>query len=147
MPAEPKGEKNEQIGKSRGGRTSKIHALCDSHGNPIKFFLTRGEESDYKQALPLLNGLEASYVLADRGYDADYIIQAVEGMGAVAVIPPRKNRLDQRPYDSHLYKERNLVERLFLKMKRFRGFATRYEKLASSFLSFAHFIGILIWLE
>lgn len=147
MRVEPKGEKNEQIGKSRGGRTSKIHALCDSHGNPMKFILTGGEESDYKQALALLKGQQAGHVLADRGYDADYIVQAVESMGAVAVIPPRKNRREQRKYDARLYKERNLVERLFLKMKRFRGFATRYEKLASSFLSFAHFIGILIWLE
>lgn len=139
--------KNQQIGKSRGGRTSKIHALCDSHGNPMKFILTGGEESDYKQALALLEGKRACFVLADRGYDAEYIVQAVEQMGAIAVIPPRKNRRDQRPYDAHLYRERNLVQRLFLKMKRFRGFATRYEKLASSFLSFAHFIGILIWLE
>ena len=135
MRAALKGGKNEQIGKSGGGMTSKLHALCDSHGNPVKFILTRGEASDYKQALPLLHGRQSAYVLADRGYDADYIIQAIQDMGAVAVIPPRRNRLIQRPCDTHLYKERNLVERLFLKMKRFRGFATRYEKLASCFLS------------
>ena len=92
-----------------------------------KFILTGGEESDYKQALALLKGQRAGHVLADRGYDADYIVQTVESMGAVAVIPPRKNRREQRKYDARLYKERNLVERLFLKMKRFRGFATRYE--------------------
>ena len=69
----------------------------------MKFILTGGEESDYKQALALLEGKRACFVLADRGYDADYIVQAVEQMGAIAVIPPRKNRRDQRPYDAHLY--------------------------------------------
>lgn len=139
--------KNKQIGKSRGGRTSKIHALCDYHGNPMKFIVTLREESDYKQVLPLLDGQRAWHVLADRGYDSNDIVEAIEKMGAVAVIPPRKNRREQRAYDTHLYKQRNLVEKLLLKMKRFRGFVTRYEKLACSFLSFAHFIGILIWLE
>lgn len=78
MHVKPKGEKNEQIGKSRGGRTSKMHALCDSHGNPMKFILTGGEASDYKQAKALLQGQQACHVLADRGYDADYVVQAGE---------------------------------------------------------------------
>ena len=68
--------------------------------NPMKFILTEGEESDYKQALALLKGQRAGHVLADREYDADYIVQAVESMGAVAVIPPRKNRREQRKYDA-----------------------------------------------
>ena len=95
----------------------------------------------------MLEAQKADYVLADKGYDAGYIVERIHEMGAKAVIPSTSRRKEQRLYDTHLYKERNLVERLFLKMKRFRRFATRYEKLAHNFLSVAHFIGILIWLN
>ena len=87
--------------------------MCDSHGNPLRFILTEGQAADCKQALALLEGLKADAVLADKGYDADYIVQAVGDMGAVAVIPPKSNRIVQREYDEALYKERNLVERMF----------------------------------
>lgn len=121
--------------------------MCDSHGNPLKFILTPGQAADCKQALPLLEGWHADAVLADKGYDADYIVEAAIQMGAHAVIPPKSNRLIQRPYDEELYKERNLVERLFNKLKHFRRVATRYDKTALSFMAFIHIASIYLWLK
>jgi len=121
--------------------------MCDSHGNPLRFILTPGQSADCKQAIPLLNGWCGNAVLADKGYDADYIVGAALGMGALAVIPPKSNRLIQRPYDTELYKERNLVERLFNKLKHFRRVATRYDKTANSFMAFLHIASIYLWLK
>jgi putative transposase len=88
----------------------------------------------------------ASAVLGDKGYDAEYVIQKAKSMGAMAVIPPKSNRKASRVYDAELYKERNLVERLFNKLKQFRRVATRYDKTASAFLAFIHIAAICIWL-
>ncbi len=113
----------------------------------MRFTLTGGQASDYTQALALLDGVKAKAVLADRGYDADYIVTAAEVMGAQAVIPPKSNRKIQREYDTELYKERNLVERLFNKLKHFRRVATRYDKTAAAFLAFIHVAAIYLWLK
>ena len=96
--------------------STKIHATCDSHGNPIRFLLSPGQTSDYSKAVDLLDGFIADAVLADKGYDADYVVKQVEKMGAIAVIPSKKSRLNPRSYDKQLYKERNQVERLFNKL-------------------------------
>jgi transposase len=142
-----KNKGSQALGRSVGGFSTKIHAVCDSHGNPLKFILSGGEQSDFKQALPLLEGLKAEFVLADRGYDADYVVKMIQKIGAEAVIPPKKNRKVLRVYDEHLYKERNLVERLFNKLKNFRRVATRYDKLSVIFLAFVHLASIYLWLK
>jgi transposase len=80
--------------------------------------------------------MKADFVLADNGYDADYIIKAAENIGAVAVIPPKSNRKTPRSFYASLYKERNHIERLFNKLKHFRRVATRYDKTASAFMGF-----------
>jgi transposase len=113
----------------------------------LRFILTGGQAADCKQALALLDGLKADAVLADKGYDADYIINAVSGMNALIVIPPKANRIIQREYDAELYKERNLVERLFNKLKHFRRIATRYDKTALSFMAFLTIAAITLWLK
>ena len=95
----------------------------------------------------MLEGLKAEFVVADRGYDADYVVAAIQKIGAEAVIPPKKNRKVLRAYDEHLYKERNLVERLFNKLKNFRRVATRYDKLDVIFLAFIHLTSIYLWLK
>jgi len=103
--------------------------LCDSLGLPIKFTLTSGECSDFEQAIPLLEGEAADYVIADKGYDSNEIVDYISNrMHAISVIPPRTNRIIQRSYDKYIYKERNQVERLFGKLKNFRKLATRYTK-------------------
>ena len=95
----------------------------------------------------MIENMEADAVLADKGYDADYVIEAVEDMGAIAVIPPKANRKTLREYDKELYKERNLIERLFNKIKHFRRVATRYDKTALSFMSFINIAAIYLWLK
>ena len=95
----------------------------------------------------MIENLKADAVLADKGYDADYIIEAVEGIGAMAVIPPKSNRKTSREYDKDIYKERNLIERLFNKLKHFRRIATRYDKTALSFMSFLNVAAIYLWLK
>lgn len=95
----------------------------------------------------MLKDLRAKAVLADKGYDADYIVEAAYHMEAEAVIPPKSNRIVQRQYDETLYKERNLVERLFNKLKQFRRVATRYDKTAESFLAFIHIAAAFLWLK
>ncbi len=113
----------------------------------MRFTLTGGHASDYTQALALLDGIKAKAILADKGYDADYVVTAAESMGAQAVIPSKSNRKIQREYDAELYKERNLVERLFNKLKHFRRVATRYDKTAAAFLAFVHVASICLWLK
>lgn len=102
--------------------------------------------ADITQAQSLLDGLHAEAVLADKGYDADALIDSIQAGGAMAVIPPKRNRVVQRSYDRHLYKDRNLVERFFNRIKQFRRIATRYEKLARNYLSFLHLVCAYIWI-
>ena len=97
--------------------------------------------------MPLIEGLRADNLLADKGYDSDEIVGWAEKHGMVAVIPPRKNRKVQREYDRYLYKLRHLVENAFLKLKQWRGVATRYCKRASSFLAFVQIRCLMLWAE
>lgn len=113
----------------------------------MRFILTSGSCADYDSALALLEGLPAEVVIADKGYDADYLVEAIHRKGAQAVIPPRCHRKTTREYDEHLYKERNLIERMFNQLKHFRRISTRYDKTALSFLSFLHLAGIYLWLK
>ncbi len=126
--------------------STKIHAAVDALGNPVRLLLTAGQASEYGQANALIEGFDVDYVLADKGYDSEEFVEVIEKTGAVAVIPPRRNRKKQREYDRELYKERNLVERLFQKLKQFRRIATRYEKLKRNYQSMLYLVGSLIWL-
>ena len=108
-------------------------------------FVTSGSVADCKQACSLVEGFDADYLLADKGYDSDAFIKKVEETGATAVIPPRKNRKEQRDYDKYLYKLRHLVENAFQVLKQWRGVATRYAKNTTSFLAAVHIRCIAIW--
>jgi transposase len=141
------GEKKEGIGASRGGKTSKIHTLCNKAGKPLKFILTSGEQNDCTEALNLLKGQRSNSVIADKGYDTDAILEELKKSGTEAVIPSRALRSVQRGHDARKYKERNLIERLFLHMKHFRGLSTRYEKLAINYLSLVQFVAIFVLLK
>ena len=124
-----------------------MHAACDALGNPIRFFVTAGQRSDYIKALELIEGQPMSALLADKGYDANYMIDAAKCIKAEAVIPPRSQRKTPRDYDRELYKERNLIERMFNKLKHFRRVATRYDKLDIAYLAFVLFAAIYLWLK
>jgi transposase len=108
--------------------TTKIHLLCNELGEPVDFLLTAGQVADCTQAIPLLGERQPRAVLADKGYDADAIVQHIEAAGAAPIIPPKANRKIQRPYNKTLYKQRNRIERCFSKLKHFRRIATRFEK-------------------
>jgi len=94
----------------------------------------------------LIAGFTADYVIADKGYDSDTFVMSVQNVGAQAVIPPRSNRKKIRDYDTELYKERNLVERFFQKLKHYRRIATRYERLGRNYFSILLLVSTVIWL-
>lgn len=126
--------------------STKIHAVVDALGNPLRWILTGGEVADITQAHTLIAGLHPQAVVGDKGYDADALVTLIHAAGAKAVIPPRNNRHEQRDYDRHVYKDRNLVERFFNRLKQFRRIATRYEKLANNFISLLNLVCAYIWL-
>ena len=126
--------------------TTKIHAVVDALGNPLRFILTPGQASDINQAEALIEGLPADHVLGDKGYDAKSLRDAINANNAVAVIPPRTTS-PQVPCDFALYCERNLIERFFPKIKHFRRIATRYEQTPRAFLSMLAVISAFIWTQ
>ena len=113
---------------------------------PIRFAVTKGTTHDCKKAIELIDGFEAGALLADRGYDTDTIVAFAASKGMEIVIPPKKNRKFQREYDKYLYKVRRLVENAFLKLKRWRGVATRYAKTTSGFTGAVTLACIMLWL-
>jgi len=98
------------------------------------------------QAERLIEGFRPSHVIADRGYDSSALLNAIRAVGAVPVIPPHPRRRDQRPYDHDIYRERNIVERCFNRLKQFRRFATRYDRRADFFLAFIQLAASTLWL-
>jgi transposase len=141
------GQAEQALGRSRGGFGTKIHAAVSGLMLPVRLLLTAGQAADVTQAGPLTAGLPAAVVIADKGYDSDAVVGAIEGTGAEAVIPPRRNRKVPRAYDHERYKDRNLAERFWAKAKQFRRVATRYEKTARNFLAFVQLASIMILLR
>ena len=111
-----------------------------------RWSLSEGQAHDLTAAPTLLAGLAAKVVIADKAYDADALLERIEDSGATAVIPPRSNRRTQRGFDRHRYRDRNLIERFFCRIKHFRRIATRYEKLACRFSAFIALVAAFIWL-
>jgi len=119
--------------------------VVDARGQPIRFILTGGQAGDAPQAIPLLTGIKGTHVIADKGYDSDKILGFIQSQGAIAVIPPKSNRKVLREYDRELYKQRNLIERAFNKLKHWRRIATRYDRRSLYFLAALHLAGAVIW--
>ena len=117
-------------------------------GNPTSFHLTEGQAHDLDGADVLLPLVQADTVLRDRGYDADArVLKPLEAAGKRAVIPPKKNRKEQRWYDKALDKARHAIENSFAKLKQFRAIATRYDKTARNFRAAIHLVSSIIWLN
>jgi transposase len=125
--------------------TTKIHMLADARGRPLRIILTGGEVHDCKRALPLLEGVDAGGVIADKAYDSNEIRAAIAARDMVAVIPSKRARKIQIPHDFAAYKTRNRIERCFNKLKHFRRLATRYDRRAIHFLAFIHFASAIVW--
>ena len=135
------------MGRSKGGLTTKIHMSCNEYGLPLQFHLSAGNRHDAPYACLFLENLQPfQSVLADRAYDADAIIRMIEDKGSQACIPPKSNRICPRAYDKTLYKQRNIIERLFGKLKQScRAIATRYDKHASTFMAMIKIATIRLW--
>ena len=147
MLAPKKVGEDEAIGRSRGGLSTKIHALADALGNPVGFFLTGGEAHDLVGADHLLPTMQADTLIGDKAFDADErVIKPLTVAGKAAVIPSKANRQVVRDYDHHLYKARHLIENFFAKLKQFRAIATRYDKTRRNFLAAVHLAAAAIWL-
>ena len=136
----------EALGRSRGGFTSKLHAVVDALGNPLRLALTPGQQADCSVAADLLQGLAVGAVLADKAYDTNAIVAQISQAGAVVVVPSKRSRRTPRVLDRNLYADRNKVERFFNRLKQYRRLATRYDKSACSFLAFAHCAATFVWL-
>ena len=120
---------DQAIGRSRGGLSTKIHAIVDALGNPTGFFLTGGQAHDLDGADELLPDVEADIVIADKAYDTDKrVIEPLQAAGKTPVIPPKRRRRLPRDYDRDLFKARHLIENFFARLKQYRAIATRYDK-------------------
>ena len=135
------------IGRSRGGPSTKVHAVVDALGNPIRIALSEGQTHEMKLAGGLLSNIHDAYVAGDRAYDAQALVQQLQRQGCQVVIPSNPTRKMRREIGRHLYRERHLVENLFQQLKRFRRVAMRFEKLAQSFLAFLYLGCILVWIR
>jgi transposase len=125
-----------------------LHLRVNEHGLPLQIELSPGQAHDAPMAELLLQGLpKGASLLADRGYDADWIREMIEDQDCTPVIPPKSNRIDEIPFSRRKYKKRNLVERCINKLKQFRHIATRYDRKASAYLAFAKLAAVRLWLR
>jgi transposase len=136
------------MGRSRGGLTTKIHALTDAHGLPLELVLTPGQAGDCPVAKHLLGWLQPdTIVLADKAYDADWLRRRIEAAGAAPNIPAMVHRRWKPCFSPVLYRARNRIERFFNRIKHFRRLATRYEKHATNFLAMLKLAATHLWLR
>ncbi|WP_341757400.1 IS5 family transposase [Candidatus Tisiphia endosymbiont of Ditula angustiorana] len=147
--AKKKSDDDQAIGRGKGGLSTKIHATCDALGNPTGFPLTPDQAHDLQGSDVLMNELtKANAVLVDKAYDADARMRdKLKDKGCIAVIPPKKNRVNPANYDKDLYKARHLIENFFAKLKQYRAIATRYDKTSQNFLGAVYMASMVIWLN
>ena len=136
------------MGRSRGGLTTKIHALVDADGLPIALKLTEGQAHDGRSAQDMLAGIgPGQTLLADRAYDSDVLRQALAERGAWANVKPVSRRVRIPAFSRFLYRYRNLAERFFNKLKHFRAVATRFEKHDANYLALVKLAATRIWMR
>ena len=141
-----RGDQIQAIGRSRGGRTTKIHAVVDGAGRPIAFEITQGQLGDVRAALALLAPLPpAALCAADTAYYSNGLRQFLIERGTLPVIPNNPTRKRFHPFNRKLYRERNMIERMFCRLKDWRRIATRYDKLAAVFAASVHLAAIVTW--
>ena len=136
------------MGRSRGRLTTKVHAVVDADGLPIRLELSAGQAHDGPVGRQLLDHVQAGcIVLADKAYDADGFRRDVAARGGWANVPPKSNRRAPIPFSRWLHRHRNLVERFFNKLKHFRVIATRYEKHGENYLALVKLAAVRICLR
>lgn len=135
------------MGRSRGGLTTKIHALVDAEGRPVRMELTAGQAADAPMAEKLLRDLRpGATLLADRAYDTNAIRNFAKEREAWANIPPKANRKETFSFSRWVYRQRNRVERFFNRIKHMRGLATRYDRRADNYLAALKLAAVRIWI-
>ena len=136
------------MGRSRGGLTTKIHAVVDANGNPILLKLTAGQAHDGRSAADMLDTVgDGQILLADRAYDNDGLRAAIAARGAWANIKPLSRRVNVPVFSPWLYRYRNLVERFLSKLKHSRAVATRFEKHDANYLALVKLAAARIWMR
>jgi len=136
------------MGRSRGGLTTKIHALVDAEGRPIRLKLTAGQAQDGRSAADMFDTAQpGDILLGDRAYDSDGLRATLNARGAWACVKPKPPRINIPSFSPWLCRQRNAIERFFNKLKHFRAVATRYDKRDDNFLASVQLASIRIWLR
>lgn len=134
------------IGRTKGGRNTKLHAVCDEKGRPCVLLLTPGNVHDSKVAQQCIEAMPPSAELvADKGYDSAELREWLEARGTKVVIPPRSNRKVQYAYDKTVYRQRNIIERMFCRLKDWRRIATRFDRNITNFMAAVALAATVIW--
>ena len=143
-----RGEKNQAIGISRGGRSTKIHAVVDSKGRPLNFVVTGGQVHDSQAVGEVLNTPRSPLAVSgDKAYDSEKVRQTIKDDGALPVIPSRSNARKKAYCPKRVYRRRHKIENYFCRIKDWRRIATRFDKLARNFLAAADLVGALYWIK
>ena len=141
-----KGEQNQAIGRSRGGRNTKIHAIADAKGRLLSILLTGGQAHDCPPAQRLIRRTKAARkMLGDRAYDSAELRQWLGERGTKPVVPNKSNRKQPFRFDRKSYKQRHRIENAFCRLKDFRRIATRYDRLARNFLASICLVAAIVW--
>ena len=141
-----RGEQKQAIGRSRGGRNTKIHAIADAKGRLLSILLSGGEAHDCPPAPRLIRRTKAARkLLGDKAYDSAELRQWLKGRGTKAVVPNRSNRKQPFSFDKKSYKQRHRIENAFCRLKDFRRIATRYDRLARNFLASVCLVAAIVW--
>ena len=140
------GQEAQAIGRTKGGLNTKLHAVVDGAGKLIALVLTPGQVSELKVAADLLANLCDVIVIADKAYDSDKLLEQLSKQYCDVCIPAKANRRNPLPFNRQWYRKRHRVENFFARAKRWKRFATRYEKTLSSFLAVASLVAVIDWL-
>jgi transposase len=141
-----KGEQNQAIGRSRGGRNTKIHAIADAKGRLLSILLTGGQTHDCPPAQRLIRRTKpAKKMLGDKAYDSEELRLWLNERGTKVVVPNRSNRKQPFSFDKQSYKQRHRIENAFCRLKDFRRIATRYDRLARNFLATVCLVAAIVW--
>lgn len=141
-----RGEQGQAIGRSRGGRTTKIHALADQDGRLYALLLTPGQTHDIHGARHLLASVAApTCLIGDKAYDANDLRRFLAAQGTDVVISPMPTRTNRPAFDPIAYRQRNIIERAFCRLKDWRAIATRYDKTARNFLAGICLAAAITW--
>jgi transposase len=141
-----KGEHKQAIGRSRGGRNTKIHAIADAKGRLLSILLTGGQAHDCPPAQRLIRRTKiAKKLLGDKAYDSEELRHWLNQRGTKAVVPNRTNRKQPFRFDKKSYRQRHRIENAFCRLKDFRRIATRYDRLARNFLASVCLVAAIVW--